>query len=216
MSLTAYVPSEDRQITHDQYESIELDERMRLKPLLRHPIARDVPVLPRRGHNGELGKRIGHFYLPPDAPERLLWPAEVEFDSEYGEEIDGVRYVKRTGESPQHAAGKERIAQEVLRELGPKPEGYCTITFEKILFDVEADVRRIADVYVSLPDGDEVYEIQLSPIPIEEVHQRTKDYEKLGLVCWWIFGGSCAKRSDIQHYLCSPNCSASEIIFRVE
>ena len=208
MSLTAYVPSTESQISHDAFVKCSDEERAALRRELRHPIAIDAAVCPRRGHDGKLGYRRGHFFLNGRQGSRVPWPEDVEFDPEYGEVIEGVEYVTRYGESLQHRAGKIYVEEVLLDDL---PE--ARVSFEKRLVLPDGRIR-IADVYVELPDGDQVYEVQLSSIPLSEIYERTNDYNDLNLASWWLIGGACAKRSDIRDASTSAEIPFSFLDFR--
>ena len=82
-------------------------------------------------------------------------------------------------ESPMHHALK-RASFSAMENLFPG----STIRYEAIL----RSAHRIADLLVTLPDGDRIaVECQLSKITLEELQSRTLAYERYGMDVIWIF-----------------------------
>jgi len=89
------------------------------------------------------------------------------------------------GESQDHLTAK-RVVIEMVRS-NPRYAG-ATIEPERILRN--GALKRVADVFVTFPDGrTEAHEAQLSRISVEEAQARTEDYQQqLGVdgVIWWL------------------------------
>lgn len=89
-------------------------------------------------------------------------------------------------ETPQHIAGKSYIAEEFL----PLFHEYADFRPE---YEVPVpEVMRVADIMVSFPMGWRIaHEIQLSPISVNDLEQRTNDYLEAGIdVLWWFGKGA--------------------------
>lgn len=63
--------------------------------------------------------------------------------------------------------------------------------------------KRIADVYLLLPDRPLIYEFQKSAITIESLHERTSDYHRIGAEVQWFFNGAADIESN--HQWCEEN-----------
>lgn len=89
-------------------------------------------------------------------------------------------------ESAYHLAGK-RYLKEFLESKYQKLTD-CEIELE-VPIDMEwRDKGRIADICITFPMGyREAHEIQLSPITLRDLKQRTQDYRRAGCdVIWWL------------------------------
>jgi len=98
---------------------------------------------------------------------------------------------KEGGESPEHTAIKQYVYERLCRN--PRFEKY--IDEGRLIIDYEVaikegDVWRIADVAEVSPKTGKLlkaYEIQISPITISELEERTNDYHSLGVDVEWVF-----------------------------
>lgn len=84
-------------------------------------------------------------------------------------------------QSPEHYAAKRDICEmaETLHGIGAVAE--CEVAMPEI--------GRIADVCITLPDGERVvHEAQLAAIGIDELEERTNDYQRGGYGIVWHFG----------------------------
>jgi len=90
-------------------------------------------------------------------------------------------------ESKEHLALKDIICKWLSARHGE----YSTASID--LEVVIPEIRRIADVLVTYPMGwREAHEIQLSPITVEAISERTSDYNRAGIdVFWW-----CGNKAD--------------------
>jgi competence protein CoiA len=85
-------------------------------------------------------------------------------------------------ESREHREAKLFLVTHLREEF----EEYTMATFE---YEVPLpEIKRVADILVTFPMGWRVaHEVQLSAITIEEMQQRTEDYERAGIdVIWWL------------------------------
>lgn len=84
-------------------------------------------------------------------------------------------------ESPEHLAGKKFIANYIT----PKLVEYAD--FSPLYEEPLKEVNRIADLLVKFPMGWAwAHEVQLSPIDVYELDERTNDYLRNGVdVIWW-------------------------------
>jgi competence CoiA-like predicted nuclease len=91
-------------------------------------------------------------------------------------------------QSPEHFAAKEWIRSEV-----PIIHGYdCASADCEVRMP---EINRIADVCFTLKNGDRiVHEAQLASIGVDELEERTNDYQSLGYGIVWHFG----KRADTE------------------
>lgn len=68
-----------------------------------------------------------------------------------------------------------------------------------IIVEYEArlpEVKRVADVLITFPMGWQVAgEVQLSPITVDEIQQRTNDYLSLGIDVMWFLGAKADKEN---------------------
>lgn len=86
-------------------------------------------------------------------------------------------------ESAEHLKGKE-VVMELLRKEYEKV-GDVLIEYEVRL----PEIKRIADILVTFPSGWQIaYEVQLSPITVETMEKRTKDYNSIGIDAIWFLG----------------------------
>lgn len=94
-------------------------------------------------------------------------------------------------ESREHQIGK----RELMGWLRIQPEYKASQIEPERILRIGA-TKRIADIYVTNPDGTvDVHEVQLAKTTIEECRQRTSDYKDMGVSgVWWWFGG--ANRDD--------------------
>lgn len=169
-----------------------------------------LPVKPRKGHlrtktvkGSGLTKYRSHFYYVGGEP--TFKSSELEFDAEYHDrqkcinaetgEFEFKRQRGPLGESDMHITGKEEIKKSILTEV-PK----AIVDLEYIL-QLPNGKKRIADVFVTLPNGlKEVVECQVSRITLEEVKKRTEDYYSLGFSVQWVFSQS-AKTKEISDWI---------------
>lgn len=83
-------------------------------------------------------------------------------------------------ESQKHLDAKVRIRDQLLEK------------YPEAVVDLEVpvpEIRRIADVMLTINGWRNAYEVQWSRIPVEQFEQRTRDYESQGInVQWWIGG----------------------------
>lgn len=84
-------------------------------------------------------------------------------------------------ESPEHLSGKDFIANY----FAPNLNGWAN--FVALMEEPLKEVNRIVDVLFKFPMGwGWAHEIQLSPISINDLQERTSDYLKNGVdVIWW-------------------------------
>ena len=85
-------------------------------------------------------------------------------------------------ETEDHRRAKLFIAEHLQQEF----KDYTSATIE---YEVPIpEVKRVADLLATFPMGWRVaHEIQLAPITVEELRQRTEDYECAGIdVVWWL------------------------------
>jgi competence CoiA-like predicted nuclease len=86
-------------------------------------------------------------------------------------------------ESPEHLLGKELISKHIKEYWQEYSD--ATIELEYIL----PEIKRVADIALIFPNGwVVVHEIQLSSITTENLIQRTKDYESIGIDTFWWLG----------------------------
>jgi competence protein CoiA len=87
-----------------------------------------------------------------------------------------------SGESVEHLIAKRTIAER-LEQRRPN----TIITLEEAITVNDVKRKRVADVMVTFPNGTkEAHEIQLSPISVDDLKARTRDYESIGIeVFWW-------------------------------
>ena len=98
---------------------------------------------------------------------------------------------KTNPESPEHIAGKHFIGENFL----PKLNDYAIF---KPQYEVPVkDVMRVADILLDFNMGWRIaHEVQLSPISVEELTQRTDDYLRAGIDVLWWFGKSAETRTN--------------------
>ena len=87
-------------------------------------------------------------------------------------------------ESPEHHEAKARIRDHLRNKYGSD----AVVDLEYRL----PEVKRVADVMVSINGFREAHEIQFSPVTAAELEQRTQDYESLGISVFWWFGPKCS------------------------
>lgn len=92
------------------------------------------------------------------------------------------RFLDEKGpESELHLQVKRMMANNLLKKY---PEGKPQIVFEEPI----AGGKRIADVLLRNESGFEVAaEVQISPITLEKVQERTRDYQIAGVRVLWVF-----------------------------
>lgn len=85
-------------------------------------------------------------------------------------------------ESPEHLAAKAWIKEHIPSIYGyPIASADCEVRMPEI--------NRIADVCFTLANGDRVvHEAQLAAIGVDELEERTNDYQSLGYAVIWHFG----------------------------
>lgn len=94
-------------------------------------------------------------------------------------------------ETPEHLSGKSFVAEYIF----PKLVEYSN--FNPIFEEPLHEVKRIADIICKVPIGWWVaHEIQLSPITVEKLEERTQDYLKAGVDLIWWFGKSADTRQN--------------------
>jgi len=101
------------------------------------------------------------------------------------------------GESQDHIAAKQAI---INRLRNSRLYRGAAIDPERILRD--GAVKRIADVFVTFPDGTtEVHEAQLSKTTVAETQERSDTYRALGVdtVIWW-FGRANSGDTSLQQW----------------
>lgn len=89
---------------------------------------------------------------------------------------------ERHPESPEHLEAKAELATLLKTK-------YAEYSIADLQLEVPLpEVRRIADVLITFPMGWRVaHEIQLSPITVEKLKQRSDDYRRAGVdVVWWL------------------------------
>ena len=154
----------------------------------------NLPVFPVRAHTRADCSVRAHFRAQ-SAPGQETWPADVEFDNEYGITRKGVRLFK--GESWEHLEGKAFVANQLQPLVGPT----VSVAFEYMV-SLPSGRRRIADVALIYPSGFvEVHEIQLASISVDEIEQRTDDYASAGIPAQWWIGKSNTDSHDIRDFL---------------
>lgn len=155
-----------------------------------------LPVFPVRAHTRLSGtSAVRAHFRTQSTPDQETWPADVEFDREYGTTRKGLRLFK--GESWEHLEGKAFVARQLQPLVGPS----VTVAFE-YLVSLPNGRRRIADVALLYPSGFvEVHEIQLAPISVEEIEQRTDDYASAGIPAQWWIGKSNTDSHLIRDFL---------------
>lgn len=90
-------------------------------------------------------------------------------------------------ESPQHLAGKRYLRDTLPLYLDEYKDA-------RIEYEVQIpEIRRVVDVLATLPLGWRIaHEVQLASITVEELEERTIDYNSAGIdVLWWL-GGNAA------------------------
>jgi competence protein CoiA len=85
-------------------------------------------------------------------------------------------------ESYHHDLGKHWIAEQLRGELWK----YTNATIE--LEVPIPEIKRVADILVTFPNGWRIaHECQLADLGLEELQQRTEDYNRAGIdVFWWL------------------------------
>jgi len=89
-------------------------------------------------------------------------------------------YVSGDKESHDHLFVKHVVCQRALRTFPG-----AVVSFEKRI--EVGDRFRVADVAVEYKGVTCVYEIQLSPLDVDELERRTIDYDDLGFEIRWVF-----------------------------
>jgi len=96
-------------------------------------------------------------------------------------------------ESIEHLTAKSIIANYLRSRKDYKGRG-VNIELEVPL----EEINRQADILVTFPTGWRVvHEVQLSSITIEELQQRTFDYERLDIQTYWWLGKNAASETNI-------------------
>lgn len=99
--------------------------------------------------------------------------------------IGECAYEYHLPESIEHLAAKQYIFNEKTKEFGDRAN---------VIVEYPIDMKwrakgRIADVAAIYDNGNcEVWEIQLSPISLDNFKERVNDYEKAQVESFWIFG----------------------------
>lgn len=158
-----------------------------------------LKVFPVRSYTRQLSgidvKVRSHFRVqnPLGEPD---WPEQVIFDPEYGiKRAEGLYF---RGESWEHLEGKNFVAEQLRSILGEQVE----IIFEQLVRVGDGSRYRIADVAVRWPSGlMEVHEVQLAPITLEEINQRTEDYASTCVPAQWWIGKSNTDSHAIRDFL---------------
>jgi len=95
---------------------------------------------------------------------------------------DDCAYARGDKESETHVFFKHLVKKTIL-----KRSAGAVVSFEK---RVQVDNRfRVADVFMQHNNRDYAFEIQVSPIDLDELRQRTMDYDSLGMEIRWVFVG---------------------------
>lgn len=102
--------------------------------------------------------------------------------------VECASTIARHPESIQHLLGKQYV-YALLKEKYVVSDVMLEVTI------VEANRR--ADVLVVFPNGwKEAHEIQLSPISVHELSERTLSYRKAGIdACWWLGGKASSEEN---------------------
>jgi hypothetical protein len=130
--------------------------------------AKVTPVVRHRRQGAEV---MAHFRLPPG----VTWPDDVMPDPEY-----------HPSESAEHVAGKAYIAANAYT-IDPSCAPDSALFEERIWIPGEGKYR-IADVAFRSGSLTIVHEVQLSPITLDELSDRTRDYFSAGCDVQWHFG----------------------------
>jgi competence protein CoiA len=120
--------------------------------------------------------------------------------------------VKSHPDSPEHRAGKEFV-RNWLKEKHPEVYKQARIEFEVKI----PEANRLADVVVTFRKKGvrEIHEVQLAGITIEELEQRTRDYERAGFQAfWWL--GKAANTKTNQDWCLSTIGVCPVLIFETE
>ena len=98
-------------------------------------------------------------------------------------ECDNSNYRIGHPETPQHDFAKKEVTRILREDLKKKVPG-AIIEYEVPI----PEARRIADVLVTFPMGWRIaHEIQLAKITIQDLEERTDDYNAVGIdVFWWL------------------------------
>lgn len=171
----------------------------------------NLPVKPKKGHLKKLNTVGGvrlinirpHFYYVGGEP--TFKSSNLSFDADYHDrqncinpetgEFEFKRQRGAGGQSATHITGKEEIKKAILTEV---PEAIVELEY---ILQLPNGKKRIADVFVTLPNGlKEVVEYQVSRITLEELKKRTEDYYSLGFSVQWVFSES-AKTKEISDWI---------------
>jgi competence CoiA-like predicted nuclease len=102
-------------------------------------------------------------------------------------------------ESPEHHSGK--LAMVTLLRARNQEYADAVIELEVCI----PEIKRVADVLVTYRMGwREAHEIQLSPITVEKLNERTDDYLRAGIDVFWWFGPG-ARSDNIRDWTCENN-----------
>lgn len=93
----------------------------------------------------------------------------------------------RHPESLEHLLGKAELARKLRKALSE---------YGRVEIDLEVPIPeagRVADILVTFPMGWRVaHEVQLSPVTVEVLQERTRDYLGAGIDVQWWLGGKAA------------------------
>lgn len=88
------------------------------------------------------------------------------------------------GESLYHEKGKKLLYQWLIQQE-------IDVTIENYI----PEIKRRSDLYVEINNKKIVIEFQCSRIPVQEIQQRTKDYQGIGIIPIWILGAKQFRRT---------------------
>lgn len=130
-------------------------------------------------------------------------------DDDIFEQRDNSRYVN---ESCEHIEGKRFI--KTLCDQWYSVQAKEFTVQEEYQLKLPTGKRRIIDVAVLLPCGIiEAHEVQLSPITIDELKDRTDDYESIGVNVYWYFGKKAATFDNMNWEFNRTGFSSPELHF---
>lgn len=99
-------------------------------------------------------------------------------------------------ESTEHLLGKEWIVEQLQHPYW---------SYKEAIIELEVrlpEIMRIADILVSFPDGQRIaHECQLSPIPLAELQQRSRDYLQADINVYWWMGEKASKVPGVLEWL---------------
>lgn len=151
----------------------------------------ESPMFPREAHTRKGGSVRAHF---------------VHTRRECSDRHPG--YEGGSGERTEHLRGKQYLVEEWL----PRYRRYegATLEYEQRI----PETGQIADVLVTLPNGHRIaHEMQLAPISIEQLQERSNEYNSAGVDVYWHLGLAADAKPN-RDYLASINCDFSVVSFR--